>query len=128
MDNKPLIFFGVTGTSAGHYFAGEGGPYSDGNARLFHGLNRHVLAAIDGTFAPGNTREQGLYQVSIVPPVMIVSWWDYTVDSRPGSNANLVGMGFADAEEIIDAAYKKFPHIMGRMKRPHPITPTNNGE
>lgn len=80
-----------------------------------------MLNGIDGLFPPGSTFDQGKYQVSIVPPVMIVAWWDYTVDKRPGSNANLIGYGFNDAEEMIDEAYKLFPRIMNRQPRPVPV-------
>jgi|SRR6185437_1812733 len=118
---KHLVFFGGTRTSAGHYFAGGHGPYPDGVAKGFPGINRNVLATIDGTYAPGSTREAGKYQVSVVPPVMIVAWWDYSVDGRPGSNANLIGMGYSNAEEMIDDAINKFPHIMNRQARPIPV-------
>lgn len=115
---KKLAFFGVTSASAGHYFAGDGGAYAAGYRNIFTGLNPEVLNRIDGTFPPGGTSEQGKYQAIVIPPVVIVAWWDYSVDGRPGSNANLIGSGFSNAEEMIDAAYERFPSIMNRQPRP----------
>lgn len=118
---KELIFFGVIGTSAGHYFQGIGGPYSGGYRNVLPGVNLKVLEHIDGAYPPGSTNEGGKYQVSIVPPLLIVAWWDYSVDKRPGSNANLIGYGYDDPEQMIDDAYQQFPNVMKRQPRPTPV-------
>lgn len=114
---KKLIYFGCIG-SKGHFFFGAKGRQGDAAFSEFPGLSRTVFRFIDGAFTPGFTRDQGLYQINIVPPVMIVAWWDYTVDDRPGSNSNLIGMGYESAEEMIDAAYELYPSVMSRQPRP----------
>lgn len=116
---KKLFYFGCLGQK-GHYFYGSKGPYADSIIGEFPGLNRNVMNAIDGTFTPGFTKEQGIYQATDIGPVKIVSWWDYSVDIRPGSNSNLIGSGYANAEEMIDAAYSKYPDVMNRQSRPIP--------
>lgn len=119
---KKLFYFGCLGQK-GHFFYGGPGRYSDAITREFPGLNHNVMNGIDGTFTPGFTTKQGIYQATEIGPVIIVAWWDYTVDSRPGSNSNLIGSGYANAEEMIDAAYEKFPEVMNRQSRPIPLTP-----
>lgn len=112
--DKKLVYFGTDGRP-GHFFFGGSSPYAPGLLNDFPGINKILLLNIDGAFTPGNTARQGIYQVSIVPPVIIVAWHDYTIDSRPGSNSNLIGMGYENAQEMIDDAIKKFPHIMSRQ-------------
>lgn len=119
---KKLFYFGCRGQK-GHFFYGGPGPYCDSITGEFPGLNYNILRVIDGTFTPGFTHKQGIYQVAEIGPVKIVAWWDYSVDSRPGSNSNLIGSGYANAEEMIDAAFKKFPDVMNRQSRPIPLTP-----
>ncbi len=114
---KKLIYYGFI-RGSGRSFHGAKGPDANAGAMEFPGINKHVMEIIDGTFAPGTTKKQGLYLVSHVPPVMIVSWWDYSVDKRPRSNSNLIGMGFSNAEEMIDEAMQIFPEIMNRQPRP----------
>lgn len=124
MQEQKLIYFGCGNRSKGHYLVEREDSCSMramDAARLFGtGRNETIFGMIDGTFAPSDTTMQGKYQVNIVPPLMIVSWWDYTGDERSGSNSNLIGTGFASAEEIIDAAVKKFPVTMRRQPRPTP--------
>lgn len=107
MENKILLFFGCENVT-GHYWSG-------GSFRDIPGLTREIEYKIDTTFAPRNTREQGHYQVCTLPPVLIVSWWDYTIDSRPGSNSNLIAYGYDNVEEIFKDAKIKFPSVMNRQ-------------
>lgn len=119
---KKLLYFGCIG-HAGHSlfeYDSPGGYIRATSANLreyFPQSNLECLKAIDGTFGP-HTREQGKYNDCTIPPLRIVSWWDYTIDSRPGSNSNLIGIGYESAEEMIDDAYKIFPSVMNRQPRP----------
>jgi hypothetical protein len=94
----------------------------DSVLKFFPPLQRILLHMIDGGFAPADSSIEGLYQVSTIGPVMIVSWRDYSVYTRPSTIATIVGTGFGNPEEMIDAAFAKFPIIMGRMPRPLPLS------
>lgn len=72
----------------------------------------------DGVLAPFDSNQIGKYLESIIPPFRIVSWWDRSGDSRPGSNSMMIGVGYSSAEEILDDALVKFPVIMSRQPRP----------
>lgn len=121
--DKSLVFFGCNCQQKGHYFyENDGYRLREIDVQHLFDLRHPVFATIDGVFAPFNTRKAGIYQINSVPPLLIVSWWDYTGDERPGSNSSLIGRGFKDAEEMIDDAIKQFPKIMGRQSRPLPVT------
>lgn len=117
--SKLLLYFGCI-DRVGHYLFGKGGASaSERNAMsLFPSLNPNLLKHIDAIFPPTQTQIVGKYNECIVPPCIIVAWWDRSVDKRPGSNSNLIGFGYANAEEIIDEAYIQFPAVMNRQPRP----------
>jgi hypothetical protein len=116
---KQLLYFGCIG-EAGHYlwYSDRSKAYGS-NARI-DGVNEKLLQNLDSVFPPPEIVGTGIYNDCIVPPVRIVSWWDRSVDKRPGSNSNLIGVGYASAEEMIDDAYKIFPSVMNRQERPKP--------
>jgi hypothetical protein len=116
---KKLFYFGC-GSGPGHYFFGGKGSYSRSIAEELPGINCKVLDNIDGAYPPGGPEKEGIYLESIVPPVRIVSWWDRSVDSRPGSNSNLIGYGYGSAEEMLDDAVRLYPWVMKRHPRPTP--------
>ncbi len=119
--SQKLFYFGCIG-APGHYL--HGAIYSSDPrvaAKEMPGINPRLLASLDDVFTPISTKQQGVYQVSIVPPVIIVAWHDYTGDSRPGSNSALVGYGYRSAEEIIEAAKLQFPKVMARQPELKPI-------
>lgn len=119
---KTLFYFGAV-RRAGHYLwsCDSNCIREDWASKQIPGLNRTILQSLDSTFAPGSTREQGLYQVCVVPPVMIIAWWDYTQDGRSGSNSALVGYGFKNAEDMLDEMKLIFPTAYGRQERPRPV-------
>ncbi len=120
---KKLLYFGCI-KDAGHYL------WETQNSRIYSfnikipGLNKRVLEHLDSVFTPPDWKPG--YLISIVPPVMIVSWWDNSVDKRPGSNSAFIGYGYKSAEQILDDAVKLFPSVMSRQERPKPfiLTPT----
>jgi len=107
--SKTLLYFGCIGRP-GHYLFSSEGYSTDNHTRLIPGISEKLLGNMDSVFPPADTRA-GIYNDCVVPPVRIVSWWDYSVDKRPGSNSNLIGYGYSLAEEMIDDAYKKFPSV-----------------
>lgn len=116
LTDKKLWFFGCIG-QPGHYWFGD----CNYRGPAIEGVNKQLFAVIDSTFPPGITT-QGIYNDVVVDKVRIVSWWDYTGDKRPGSNSNLVGVGYESAEQMIDDAINKFPQAMSRQPRPVPNT------
>lgn len=113
---KKLLYFGCI-RDKGHYLWEREGSYTTNYERTgIPGINPSLLKHIDGIFCPGNTREQGRCNECIVPPVRIISWWDYTIDPRPGSNSNLIGYGYQTAEQMFEDARKLFPSVMARQE------------
>lgn len=81
-------------------------------------VNMNVFDVIDGTFTPGYSRGQGAAQETIVGPLRIIAWHDFTIDSRPGSNSVLIGYGYDNAEDMFADAEKQFPSVMNRQPKP----------
>jgi hypothetical protein len=103
---------------------GEKGHYMFPATRRgdFPGENYRVIEYIDGLYVPGNTA-QGAAQFSMVGPFTIIAWHDYTVDSRPGSNSNIIGYGYTGTRaEIIIDMFKdfllQFPQVIKRQTAP----------
>jgi len=119
---KELLYFGCIGEKGHYLWASENSrPY------VYHQLSRafklpeHFFRCIDGMFIPIETKQPTFYRYSTIGQVKIIAWQDYTVDSRPGSNSTLIGIGFDDAEEMLIHAETKFPSVMKRQpQRPTP--------
>jgi hypothetical protein len=45
----------------------------------------------------------------------VISWWDNSVDERPGSNANFVAKGEYSRLEMVEFARLYFPELMHRF-------------
>jgi hypothetical protein len=114
--NKRLLYFGCMGTPGHSLYEDQHTTVHPKYANI-PGLNQRVLECIDSTFTPKDMK-QGVYNVAVIHPVVILAWWDYTGDSRPGSNSALIGYGYATADEMLDDACKKFPVVMQRQERP----------
>ncbi len=118
---KRLLYFGCM-RGKGHFLFDNSILYShsiESVARSLPGVNPSVLKYMDDTYVP-YYKPEGLYNLCIVPPLIIIAWNDYSMDSRPGSNSNLIAYGYEMkgnyAEEIIDDAYKIYPLVMNRQK------------
>lgn len=122
---KKLLYFGCI-KECGHYlWVSERENVCNCSALKRYsgidGVTDRFLNGIDGTYVPGTTQEQGVYQESIVPPFRIVAWHDYTVDRRPGSNSAILGIGYDSAVEMLADAVEYFPLVMKRQSPPRPI-------
>jgi hypothetical protein len=117
--NKRLFYFGCIG-KVGHYFWETNSWDVDSRNIRIEGVNTKIFRFLDGNFTPNDPTE-GIYNDCVIPPLRIIAWHDYSVDKRPGSNSVLIGYGYETAEEMIDAAYKKFPSVMNRQPRPKPL-------
>lgn len=127
---KKLLYFGCGNNQKGHYiFEGDDQHARERVIAAQYGINESILTgSIDSRFAPAGDQVQSIYLMHLIATtkvgfVKIVAWWDRSVDSRPGSNSALIGIGYVDAEQMIDDAYLLFPKTMGRQPRPKPFKP-----
>ncbi len=90
---KKILYFGCikVGGQVGHYLWQDNNNHVDeywAASHLLPGINRNILKYLDGIFTPGFTSIQGSYVETLISPhYKIIAWWDYTADSRPGSNS-----------------------------------------
>lgn len=119
---KEVFYFGCIG-QLGHYLFKAGYGSVDARAYIHRYPNNNVsfLQFIDGIYTPAKTKEQGKYQVTQIGDNCIISWHDYTMDKRPGSNSNVIGIGYNNPEELLTDAINLFPSVFNRQPRPIPI-------
>lgn len=112
---RNLFYFGTIGEVGHHWFGCQSalGPMIE-----IPWMSSEFFRRVDGLFCPPENIGQQVYRYSTVGNLQIVSWNDRTIDKRPGSNSNLIGYGFIDAEEMLTEAEKKFPQVMKRQSRP----------
>lgn len=121
MKQKMLFYFGCIG-GAGHYLHDIYGHVHEKTLGYkFPNDNCRFLGLLDAVYAPGTKQSEGEYQETNVGNFKIVAWWDRSVDKRPGSNSALVGIGYENAEEMLNDAYKQYPSVMNRQERPKSI-------
>lgn len=106
-----VYFFGCYG-GGGHYFFDPETRQSVGRAKTPGpwGLS------IDGSLAPKNDRTANKAVVTHKDGWTALSFWDYTIDSRPGANANFLTRGEYDFAEMIELATEQWPQIMRRFE------------
>jgi hypothetical protein len=136
MEVSDILYFGCLGQSGHYLFQPEVDPsrhtrtIHDGDCARFH-LSHALYRALDTAFCPP-VGTLGRYMVSCVPPWVIVSWWDNSVDRRPGSHSTfLFRTPFESLEvtipEIINTesalirASKVFPEVFTRQDWPKPL-------
>jgi hypothetical protein len=119
---KHLLYFGCIGRTGHYLHLNEHETCRDWWLREnLPTVNPNLEMRMDGTFTPaGIVEKEGIYRESIVPPLRIVAWWDRSLDNRFASNSALIGVGYASAEEMLDAAVKLYPSVMARQPRPVP--------
>lgn len=116
MTDRRTYYFGCIGV-AGHYMH----PHI--RRGELPGVNYKVIQYIDGIYTPGESTDQGAAQFSMVGPLTIIAWHDYTVDKRPESNSVIIGYGFTGtrAEMIWDMIKDfsiRFPQVLKRQTKP----------
>jgi hypothetical protein len=118
---KRMLYFGCL-VKKGHYlWATESCHIANRSAlksvSAIDDVTDEFLISLDGAFTP-LISAQGAYKESLVPPFRIIAWHDYTVDSRPGSNSALLGIGYESTDEMLDDAINHFPSVMKRQTSP----------
>ena len=113
-----IYFFGVISPdNLGHHLYRPGGTWA-----TEHSLPDDFpcsIAGLDQCFLPARQpQEQGRARLWRTRGWTIVSFWDRSGDSRPGSNATLIARGRLDLNEVLDRARISFPEIVARWKFP----------
>lgn len=106
-------YFGCIGQIGHHLF--------DVNERHLN-YDRHPLAKfLDGGFlrlceAPDiKAREGWVYVTRIGTSWTVLSFWDHTVDGRPGSNSNFILPGAFSYKDAMDWSRQAFPQVFARF-------------
>lgn len=118
------MFFGVVYSprnEAGHYLYG-----TTGRQIIHHDDTRFYGQPIDGQMQPKSTREHGAALLSKFvtksqTPWTILGMWDYSGDSRGGSNMTFFFGGDRSFDEIVELAKKFFPREVDRIEAKGPI-------
>src|SRR4051794_21605890 len=116
----PIIYNGCH-ERVGHFFFAPGMRSESFWDRDAYQLNRRELCKLDAGFAPQNTFAQGeaWFHVGNVNGVkyMVISFWDNSIDSRPGSHSTFLILGeplcFNDA---IAKCREMFKEVFVRFK------------
>ncbi len=123
---KSLFFYGCMQKHAqGHYLwetetSNIDSLNNESTIRLLMpGINTNVIERIDMLFTPPQILvPEGVYNECIVPPMLIIAWWDFSVDKMGDSNSAFIGYRYNSAEEILFDAAKLFPSVLARQRKP----------
>jgi len=78
-----------------------------------------IRTSIDSSFCPADTEVEGISNLWLLisgkKRWTILSFWDHSVDSRPGSNSNFVIEGEHNFNKMINLITKYFPFIITRF-------------
>lgn len=113
MNQRPWCYFGC-GSDAGHYIFPEGSFATHGYGRpLFEKMN-----SFDGKLAPLPERELYLAAFNVIGSIgySALSWWDRSVDKRPGSNSTIFSPSFdISADDLLIEGERRFPWVFARL-------------
>lgn len=119
MTVAPWYYFGC-GNQAGHYLFRENGQ----SVHMPQGVERE-LGHMDGVLPPHSSDKfrAPLYVASFSMlgglGYCALSWWDCSVDKRPGSNSTVFAPGLDwDPETLLCAAQAKLPWVFSRLPFP----------
>lgn len=119
-----ILYFGCVGES-GHYLWSPGRAADDPPMkRAWHEIHRLPWGQhVDTGLCPTDTRKEGIalhhvaFDVNDLPWTA-VSFWDSTVDKRPGSCSVFIVEGAHTAEQVIALSREAFPTIWARFTFP----------
>lgn len=81
------------------------------------------LTELDSAYCPNVTRQQGVAKTTYENGWTVLSFWDQTGDSRPGSHSTFLLPGALKWEEAVAAARAAFPQVMKRAEGSFKLTP-----
>ena len=108
-----IYFFGVSDpVNKGHYLHDEGLRVAWDDKKLLP----FSSSLLDGGLLPHDTGQlQGKLHLAVINGWTLLSMWDRTADSRPGSNAVFLAEGNYTIDEMKSSAAEKFPAIWKRI-------------
>lgn len=71
---------------------------------------------IDGQLCPSKGVNNGFAKFTQRYGWSAISWWDNSIDSRPGSHSTFIMEGAHSAEEVLAAARERFPWVFARFR------------
>ncbi len=80
------------------------------------------LPGVDAVYCPPDSEQEGRAQIIYLTPnqyggaYTLISFWDYSVDSRPGSNSNFMLEGVLSFEDMKIRSKELFPEIWKRFE------------
>jgi hypothetical protein len=108
-----LIYYFGCWDSIGHHLYTPGGRYADDNIK---NLLPCKWENLDGGFSPEETNTQGIAKLTHIEDWTIVSFWDYSVDTRHGSHSTFIIDEILDIDKALMAARNVYPGIFARYK------------
>lgn len=106
LEYSKCLYFGCV-DEVGHYLFGIHGK-SHGNAYSW-------ISKRDGMLAPVFCREAGKALLHHYDGFTIIAFWDYSVDTRPGSNSMFIIPGTKDFYGALEIANRYFPQVFKRF-------------
>ncbi len=106
------FYFGCVREISGHYLYTQHG---DRPTRAELDSIPQRLRCPDGTFAPRMTKAPGQALLTHHEGWTILSFWDYSIDHRPGSNSTFLINALVDFKDAMEYAKAAFPSIWTRF-------------
>ncbi len=107
LEYSKCLYFGCI-KEAGHYLFIS-------NGTSIYGEWHKWVALRDGMLAPVFCREAGKALLHHYDGFTIIAFWDYSVDTRPGSNSMFIMPGTKDFYGALEIANSYFPQVFKRF-------------
>lgn len=112
---KSLYYFGCGPNDTGHYwFEGRSPMYGELRSALQKKLPWKEWRE-DGGFCPKTTIKQGLIALHHIDGWTVASWWDSSMDKRPGSSSTFVAPVILTLDEMLLLAQTQYPWVFSRI-------------
>lgn len=105
-------YFGCCDGIKGHYLKNEN------RVGISFYNNELPWKNFDGKLAPKRTNKAGIAKLHHKDNWTALSFWDYSIDHRPGSNSIFFSEGVRTFEQMIQINKTAFPDIMKRFDFP----------
>lgn len=114
IENGTIYYFGCM-SDAGHHLYSPSGK-SGRDSLCIYDLPKPLYPSIDTGYCSKDKAEGSYYYTKDSVGFSIISIWDNSIDSRPGSHATFLTTPIMSHDELLAAAKKTWPKIFGRMR------------